>query len=152
MYISDKNLINTLILPYFLATLAEKGIKGKGHDFFEMCKSYYLELIQKYNKVDKIRNITFRLDKLMKEGLLLFVNKQDNIANTHKAIIAITLVAQKALDASKIDPNLQESLLSLFEPFIELEATMNIDVEDYNNIKKSAEKTAEKLYQLFYKE
>jgi hypothetical protein len=33
MYISDKNLINILILPYFLATLAEKGIKGKGHDF-----------------------------------------------------------------------------------------------------------------------
>lgn len=151
MYISDKNLIKIVILPYFLGTLAlNDGITRNKDDFFKLCKYFYLEILDKYNKKDKVVQFNNRLDILTNKAILELVNKQTREINTHKAIMTINEVAQMAFKNYLFDYEMQIKIASLLKPFQEMEATMEMSNKDWNLLKNSADKQAKKIYNIFY--
>jgi hypothetical protein len=75
-YISDANLIKIVILPYFLGTLAFNGIKIRTEEFFNLCKTSYVDILADYGKQERLYRITKRLDKLACEAIKLIMNKQ----------------------------------------------------------------------------
>jgi len=149
-YISDNNLVKIIIFPYFLGTLALNGITKNTNEFFKLCESWYLEILDKYNKKDKLAKLNNRLDLLTNKAIYELANKQTSEVNTHKAIIAINIVAQMAIDANLFDYEMQAKIASLLEPFQEIEARMNISDEEWFALKNSAEKQAKKIYEVFY--
>ena len=151
MYISDKNLVKIVIFPYFLGTLALNGITKNTNEFFKLCETCYLEILDKYQKVDKLAKLNNRLDILTNKAIYELVNKQTKEVNTHKAIIVINEIAQMAIDANLFDYEMQAKIASLLEPFQEMEATIDISDEDWLMLKNSAEKQAKKIYEIFFK-
>ena len=153
MYISDKNLIKIVIFPYFLGTLAlSDGITRNKDDFFKLCKYFYLEILDKYQKKDKLAKLNNRLDILTNKAIYELANKQTREINTHKAIIVINEIAQMAIDTNLFDFEMQAKIASLLEPFQEIETRMQISDEDWLMLKNSAEKQAKKIYEIFFKE
>ena len=75
MYISDKNLIKIIIFPYFLGTLALNGITKNTNEFFKLCEACYLEILDKYNKKDKLAKLNNRLDLLTNKAIYELANK-----------------------------------------------------------------------------
>ena len=150
MYISDNNLVKIVIFPYFLGTLALNGITKNTNDFFKLCESCYLEILDRYQKKDKLAKLNNRLDILTNKANYELANKQTSEVSTHKAIIVINIVAQMAIDNNIIGPEFVEKLASLLEPFQEIEARMNISDEEWFALKNSAEKQAKKIYEVFY--
>lgn len=152
MYISDKNLVKIVIFPYFLGTLALNGITKNTNEFFKLCESCYLEILDKYQKKDKLAKLNNRLDILTNKAIYELANKQTSEVNTHKAIIVINEIAQMAIDANLFDYEMQAKIASLLEPFQEIETRMNISDDDWLMLKNSAEKQAKKIYEIFFKE
>ena len=152
MYISDKNLVKIVIFPYFLGTLALNGITKNTNEFFKLCETCYLEILDKYQKKDKLAKLNNRLDILTNKAIYELANKQNSQVNTHKAIIVINEIAQMAIDANLFDYEMQAKIASLLEPFQEIETRMNISDEDWLMLKNSAEKQAKKIYEIFFKE
>jgi len=151
-YISDNNLVKIAVFPYFLGTLALNGITRNTNDFFKICESCYLEILDKYNKKERLKRINNRLDILTKEAIYELANKQTKEVNTHKAIIVINEIAQMVIDNNIIDFEMQQKIASLLEPFQEIESRMNMSDEDWLALKMSADKQAKKIYEIFYKE
>ena len=151
-YISDKNLVKIIIFPYFLGTLALNGITKNTNEFFKLCESCYLEILDKYQKKDKLAKLNNRLDILTNKAIYELANKQTSEVNTHKAIIVINEIAQMAIDANLFDYEMQAKIASLLEPFQEIETRMNISDDDWLMLKNSAEKQAKKIYEIFFKE
>lgn len=151
-YISDKNLVKIIIFPYFLGTLALNGITKNTNEFFKLCESFYLEILNKYNKKDKLAKLNNRLDILTNKAIYELVNKQTSEVNTQKAIIVINEIAQMVIDNNIIDFEMQQKIASLLEPFQEIEARMDMSDEDWLALKISADKQAKKIYEIFYKE
>lgn len=152
MYISDKNLVKIVIFPYFLGTLALNGITKNTNEFFKLCEICYLEILDKYQKKDKLAKLNNRLDLLTNKAIYELANKQTSEVNTHKAIIVINEIAQMAIDANLFDYEMQAKIASLLEPFQEIETRMNISDDDWLMLKNSAEKQAKKIYEIFFKE
>ena len=152
MYISDKNLVKIVIFPYFLGTLALNGITKNTNEFFKLCEICYLEILDKYQKKDKLAKLNNRLDILTNKAICELTNKQTKEVNTHKAIIIINEIAQMAIDANLFDYEMQAKIASLLEPFQEIETRMNISDDDWLMLKNSAEKQAKKIYEIFFKE
>lgn len=152
MYISDKNLVRIVIFPYFLGTLALNGITKNTNEFFKLCEICYLEILDKYQKKDKLAKLNNRLDILTNKAIYELANKQTSEVNTHKAIIVINEIAQMAIDANLFDYEMQAKIASLLEPFQEIETRMNISDDDWLMLKNSAEKQAKKIYEIFFKE
>ena len=152
MYISDKNLVKIVIFPYFLGTLALNGITRNTNEFFKLCESCYLEILDKYQKKDKLAKLNNRLDILTNKAIYELANKQNSQVNTHKAIIVINEIAQMAIDANLFDYEMQAKIASLLEPFQEIETRMQISDDDWLMLKSSAEKQAKKIYEIFFKE
>jgi hypothetical protein len=152
MYISDKNLVKIVIFPYFLGTLALNGITKNTNEFFKLCEICYLEILDKYQKKDKLAKLNNRLDILTNKAIYELANKQTSEVNTHKAIIVINEIAQMAIDANLFDYEMQAKIASLLEPFQEIETRMNISDDDWLMLKNSAEKQAKKIYEIFFKE
>lgn len=152
MYISDKNLVKIVIFPYFLGTLALNGITKNTNEFFKLCEFCYLEILDKYQKKDKLAKLNNRLDILTNKAIYELANKQTKEVNTHKAIIVINEIAQMAIDANLFDYEMQAKIASLLEPFQEIETRMNISDDDWLMLKNSAEKQAKKIYEIFFKE
>jgi len=150
MYISDKNLVKIVIFPYFLGTLALNGITKNTNEFFKLCESCYLEILDRYQKKDKLAKLNNRLDILTNKAIYELANKQTREVNTHKAIIVINIVAQMAIDASLFDYEMQAKIASLLEPFQEIETRMQISDDDWLMLKNSAEKQAKKIYEIFF--
>lgn len=151
MYISDKNLVKIVIFPYFLGTLALNGITKNTNEFFKLCETCYLEILDKYQKKDKLAKLNNRLDILTNKAIYELANKQTSEVNTHKAIIVINEIAQMAIDANLFDYEMQAKIASLLEPFQEIETRMNISDDDWLMLKNSAEKQAKKIYEIFFK-
>ena len=151
-YISDANLLKITIFPYFLGTLALNGITRNTNDFFKICESCYLEILDKYNKRERLKRINSRLDILTKDAIYELANKQTSEVNTHKAILVINTIAQMVIDSNIIDLEMQQKIASLLEPFQEIEARMDMSDEDWLALKNSADKQAKKIYEIFYKE
>ena len=151
-YISDKNLVRIVIFPYFLGTLALNGITKNTNEFFKLCESCYLEILDKYQKKDKLAKLNNRLDILTNKAIYELANKQTREINTHKAIIVINEIAQMAIDTNLFDFEMQAKIASLLEPFQEIETRMQISDEDWLMLKNSAEKQAKKIYEIFFKE
>jgi hypothetical protein len=149
MYINDRNFIKMAIVPYFLGTLALNGIALKGDDFFKMCKSFYLELCDKYLK--DVRKINTRLDVLNAKIMEELVNRQNRELNTHKAIICINSFIQIAIDNCDYNEDFARDLISFLEPFQEIEARMKLDDKDWLALKESADKKAKKIYEIIFK-
>ena len=152
MYISDKNLVKIVIFPYFLGTLALNGITKNTNEFFKLCECCYLEILDKYQKKDKLAKLNNRLDILTNKAIYELANKQTKEVNTHKAIIVINEIAQMAIDANLFDYEMQAKIASLLEPFQEIETRMNISDDDWLMLKNSAEKQAKKIYEILFKE
>lgn len=152
MYISDKNLVKIVIFPYFLGTLALNGITKNTNEFFKLCEICYLEILDKYQKKDKLAKLNNRLDILTNKAIYELANKQTSEVNTHKAIIVINEIAQMAIDTNLFDFEMQAKIASLLEPFQEIETRMQISDEDWLMLKNSAEKQAKKIYEIFFKE
>lgn len=152
MYISDKNLVKIVIFPYFLGTLALNGITKNTNEFFKLCEICYLEILDKYQKKDKLAKLNNRLDILTNKAIYELANKQTKEVNTHKAIIVINVIAQMAIDANLFDYEMQAKIASLLEPFQEIETRMNISDDDWLMLKNSAEKQAKKIYEILFKE
>lgn len=152
MYISDKNLVKIVIFPYFLGTLALNGITKNTNEFFKLCEICYLEILDKYQKKDKLAKLNNRLDILTNKAIYELANKQTSEVNTHKAIIVINEIAQMAIDANLFDYEMQAKIASLLEPFQEIETRMNISDDDWLMLKNSAEKQAKKIYEILFKE
>ena len=152
MYISDKNLVKIVIFPYFLGTLALNGITKNTNEFFKLCEICYLEILDKYQKKDKLAKLNNRLDILTNKAIYELANKQTSEVNTHKAIIVINEIAQIAIDANLFDYEMQAKIASLLEPFQEIETRMDISDDDWLMLKNSAEKQAKKIYEIFFKE
>ena len=152
MYISDKNLVKIVIFPYFLGTLALNGITKNTNEFFKLCEICYLEILDKYQKKDKLAKLNNRLDILTNKAIYELANKQTSEVNTHKAIIVINEIAQMAIDANLFDYEMQAKIASLLEPFQEIETRMDISDDDWLMLKNSAEKQAKKIYEIFFKE
>ena len=152
MYISDKNLVKIVIFPYFLGTLALNGITKNTNEFFKLCEICYLEILDKYQKKDKLAKLNNRLDILTNKAIYELANKQTSEVNTHKAIIVINEIAQMAIDANLFDYEMQAKIASLLEPFQEIETRMQISDEDWLMLKNSAEKQAKKIYEILFKE
>lgn len=150
MYISDNNLVKIIVFPYFLGTLALNGITKNTNEFFKLCESCYLEILDKYNKRNKLAKLNNRLDILINKAIYELANKQTSEVNTHKAIIVINIVAQMAIDNNIIGPEFVEKLASLLEPFQEIESRMVMNDEEWLALKNSAEKQAKKIYEIFY--
>ena len=151
-YISDKNLVRIVIFPYFLGTLALNGITKNTNEFFKLCEICYLEILDKYQKKDKLAKLNNRLDILTNKAIYELANKQTSEVNTHKAIIVINEIAQMAIDANLFDYEMQAKIASLLEPFQEIETRMNISDDDWLMLKNSAEKQAKKIYEILFKE
>ena len=151
-YISDKNLVKIIIFPYFLGTLALNGITKNTNEFFKLCESCYLEILDKYQKKDKLAKLNNRLDILTNKAIYELANKQTSEVNTHKAIIVINEIAQMAIDANLFNYEMQAKIASLLEPFQEIETRMDISDDDWLMLKNSAEKQAKKIYEIFFKE
>lgn len=151
-YISDKNLVKIVIFPYFLGTLALNGITKNTNEFFKLCEICYLEILDKYQKKDKLAKLNNRLDILTNKAIYELANKQTSEVNTHKAIIVINEIAQMAIDTNLFDFEMQAKIASLLEPFQEIETRMQISDEDWLMLKNSAEKQAKKIYEIFFKE
>ena len=147
MYINDKDLIKIVIFPYFLGTLALNGITLESEGYFNLCKLCYTEILGKYNK--DIHKINKRLDRLTNLAMLEIMNKQTSQINTHKAILIINFVAQMALDNNDLKSE-QEKIVSLFEPFIELETKMVMNDDEWVIMRDSASKQAKKIYNIFF--
>ena len=152
MYISDKNLVKIVIFPYFLGTLALNGITKNTNEFFKLCETCYLEILDKYQKKDKLAKLNNRLDILTNKAIYELANKQNSQVNTHKAIIVINEIAQMAIDANLFNYEMQTKIASLLEPFQEIETRMNISDDDWLMLKNSAEKQAKKIYEILFKE
>ena len=152
MYISDKNLVKIVIFPYFLGTLALNGITKNTNEFFKLCEICYLEILDKYQKKDKLAKLNNRLDILTNKAIYELANKQTSEVNTHKAIIVINEIAQMAIDANLFNYEMQAKIASLLEPFQEIETRMNISDDDWLMLKNSAEKQAKKIYEILFKE
>lgn len=150
-YISDKDLVKIVIFPYFLGTLALNGINKEKERFFKLCTTFYLEILQIYNKEDRLRKINKRINVKAREAMLALMDKQTHQLNTHKAIIAVNIVAVMAFETGKIARDLHDKLSSLFEPFQEVESRMVMSEEEWLTLKKSAEKQAKRIYEIFYK-
>lgn len=150
MYISDKNLVKIVIFPYFLGTLALNGITKNTNEFFKLCETCYLEILDRYQKKDKLAKLNNRLDILTNKAIYELANKQTREINTHKAIIVINEIAQMAIDADLFDYEMQVKIASLLEPFQEIETRMQISDEDWLMLKNSAEKQAKKIYEIFF--
>lgn len=150
-YISDKDLVKIVIFPYFLGTLALNGITKNTNDFFKLCETFYLEILEKFSKKDKLKKLNQRLDILTGKAIYDLMNKQNREVNTHKAIIAINIVAQMAIDNNIFKLEFAEKLISLLEPFQEIESRMVMSDEEWLTLKKSAEKQAKRIYEIFYK-
>lgn len=150
-YISDKNLVKIVIFPYFLGTLALNGITKNTNEFFKLCEICYLEILDKYQKKDKLAKLNNRLDILTNKAIYELANKQTSEVNTHKAIIVINEIAQMAIDANLFNYEMQAKIASLLEPFQEIETRMNISDDDWLMLKNSAEKQAKKIYEIFFK-
>lgn len=151
-YISDNNLVKIAVFPYFLGTLALNGITRNTNDFFKICESCYLEILDKYNKKERLKRINNRLDILTKEAIYELANKQTSEVNTHKAILVINTIAQMVIDSNIIDFEMQQKIASLLEPFQEIESRMDMSDEDWLALKMSADKQAKKIYEIFFKE
>ena len=151
-YISDNNLVKIAVFPYFLGTLALNGITKNTNEFFKLCESFYLEILDKYNKKERLKRINNRLDILTKEAIYELANKQTSEVNTHKAILVINTIAQMAIDNKIIDIDMEKKIASLLEPFQEIESRMDMSDEDWLALKNSADKQAKKIYEIFYKE
>jgi hypothetical protein len=149
-YISDANLIKIVILPYFLGTLAFNGIKIRTEEFFNLCKTSYVDILADYGKQERLYRITKRLDKLACEAIKLIMNKQNSEVNTHKAILAMNDVIQMAIDNNLFTKEIVLKIVSLMEPFQEIEANMQMSDEDWLALRASAKKQAEKIYEIFY--
>ena len=151
-YIRDKDLVKIVIFPYFLGTLALNGITAEKENFFKLCRTFYLEILESFGKKDRLRKINKRLDILTGKAIFELMNKQNRQINTHKAIIATNIVAQMAMDNNIIALEFAEKLISLLEPFQELEAKMVMSDDEWLTLRKSAEKQAKKIYEVFYGE
>ena len=151
MYISDKNLVKIVIFPYFLGTLALNGITKNTNEFFKLCETCYLEILDKYQKKDKLAKLNNRLDILTNKAIYELAIKQTKEINTHKAIIVMNEIAQMAIDANLFDYEMQAKIASLLEPFQEIETRMKISNDDWLMLKNSAEKQAKKIYEIFFK-
>lgn len=147
MYINDRDLIKIVIFPYFLGFLALNGITFKKGDYFNLCKLCYTEILDKYNK--DIHKINKRLDKLTNLAIIEIINKQTLQVNTHKAIIIINFVAQMALENNDLKSE-QEKIISLFEPFQEIESKMKMNDDEWVIMRDSANKQAKKIYNIFF--
>lgn len=151
MYINDKDLIKIAIFPYFLGTLAlSGGITKNKDDFFKLCKYFYLEILDKYNKKDRVKEFNNRLRILTNKAIQELANKQTREINTHKAIIAINTIAQMAFENNLFDFETQQKIASLLEPFQEMEARMDMSDDEWLALRKSAEKQAKRIYNLFF--
>ena len=111
-YISDNNLVKIAVFPYFLGTLALNGITKNTNDFFKICESCYLEILDKYNKKERLKRINNRLDILTKEAIYELANKKTSEVNTHKAILVINTIAQMVIDNNIIDFEMQQKIAS----------------------------------------
>lgn len=151
-YIRDKDLVKVVIFPYFLGTLALNGITVEKENFFKLCETFYLEILEKFGKKDRLKKLNQRLDILIGKAIFELMNKQNKEVNTHKAIIAVNIVAQMAIDNNIVELEFAEKLISLLEPFHEIESRMVMSDEEWLTLRKSAEKQAKKIYEVFYGE
>ena len=151
-YIRDKDLVKVVIFPYFLGTLALNGITVEKENFFKLCETFYLEILKKFGKKDRLKKLNQRLDILTGKAIFELMNKQNKEVNTHKAIIAVNIVAQMAIDNNIVELEFAEKLISLLEPFQEIESKMVMSDEEWLALRKSAEKQAKKIYEVFYGE
>ena len=149
MYIHDKNFIKMAIVPYFLGTLAENGITVEKDKFFKLCKTFYIDLCNKYLKdIQKINN---RLDNLVFKIFNEIRDVKKKEINTHKAIIALNTVIQLAISNNDYEESYAYELISLLEPFQELESQMKMKDEEWLALKESADKKAKKIYEIIFK-
>jgi hypothetical protein len=149
MYISDKNFIKMAIVPYFLGTLAENGITVEKDKFFKLCKTFYVDLCDKYLKdIQKINN---RLDNLVFKIFNEIRDVQKKEINAHKAIIALNTVIQLAISNGDYADDFANQLISLLEPFQELESQIEMADEEWLALKESADKRAKNIYEIIFK-
>jgi hypothetical protein len=149
MYISDKNFIKMAIVPYFLGTLAENGITVEKDKFFKLCKTFYVDLCNKYLKdIQKINN---RLDNLVFKIFNEIRDVKKKEINTHKAIIALNMVIQLAISNNDYEDDFANQLISLLEPFQELESQMEMEDDEWLALKESADKRAKNIYEIIFK-
>jgi hypothetical protein len=152
-YINDKELIKMAVVPYFLGNLAiYNGITKEQEKFVELCKTFYLELCNKYNKYlsKEIFKLNKRIEIINRNIILELMDKQTNKVSAHKAILAINSLVQMAFDNNKFSLDYAEKLAILLEPFQEIEARMKLDDKDWFALKESADKKAKKIYEMIF--
>jgi len=114
----------------------------------KLSQALIIELIGDKDKAKMLR----RLDRKAHEIYLVMRNKQDDTVHGHKAVLAFYGVAQKM-----IDDNFQfdQRVTDLIELFLKLEGQQDVDYlgnplsdDDWLALKNSADKAAEKIYQI----
>ncbi len=136
------------IVPYFLGTLAENGITVEKDKFFKLCKTFYVDLCDKYLKdIQKINN---RLDNLVFKIFNEIRDLQKKEINAHKAIIALNTVIQLAISNGDYADDFANQLISLLEPFQELESQMEMKDDEWLALKESADKRAKNIYEIIF--
>jgi hypothetical protein len=129
-----------------LLIIANKALSSDNVKYAKLAEEVLRNILAGKNEAKLIR----RLDREAFKIIVILRDNQTSIVNGHKAILAIHALAAKILESGFV---LRQETLDLFQVFLEIEAnqTKTIDGtpfsdEDWLNLKKSAEKQAEKMF------
>ena len=139
MYKSDKVALEHAFLPFQLAVVAIEALSSQNSIFAEKAKGAFEEAIGEKSS-DKIAR---RCRRLSNDVMGVIEDKSNKKVSGHKFIIMLHALAQEILDNGYVLP---DYVIQSFDPFLELESNQEVGDEDWQNIKKSAEKTANKIY------
>ena len=145
---TDRQITLQAILPFCLFQLTQGGMKGKVNHIEILAQELVIKLIDGKDKAKLLR----RLDRIAHQIYLIMRNQQDDTVHGHKAVLAFYSVAQKMIDG---DFEFDKEVVDLIHIFLKLEAEQDVDWEgnkitdeDWQAMKKSADKAADKIYKL----
>lgn len=142
MYRSDKTLTQDLFFPFQLLLLALESIRGEtGEKLAHMVKEAVTKHVAEYRgRSDESIKFIKRCERLSHE-VILDLADHDKISG-HKFVLVLHRLAEMVIEKGCDVP---EMVIELFRPFLEIEHNNPISDEDWNRLKKSAEKQANRL-------
>jgi hypothetical protein len=138
MYKSEKRLVEEIFLPFQLMLTALESLERE--DYAAPLKA----LITKLGAGKDVVKITRRCGRLSYEALYCVEDKQSRKVSGHKFILMLHALAELIIDSGFPLP---EEVIKSFEPFFEVESSMDVSEEDWINIRDSAAKTARKVFE-----
>lgn len=149
---TDAQIARQGILPYLLGLIANKGLQTKDGKLRLECLDSVGKVLGSIldMKKDKSPQLLRRLDRCSHSILLLARDNRNDQVNTHKLLLALHGVAQKMID---LDFNLDKKVVDLVESFLQIESRQTktfdnreITDTDWSNLKKSADKMVDKIF------